>query len=109
VVGGEVESRLEFVGKMPDGLRQNQRLAARILLDEKPDVLLVERGPSLEAGGGHSAYFVRAGVAERWPLLTGAASLAAVEILSGAVAGDRIVISGADAFGDAERIRIAGD
>jgi HlyD family secretion protein len=109
VVGGEVESRLEFVGKMPDGLRQNQRLTARILIDEKPDVLLVERGPSLEAGGGHSAYLVRDGVAERRPIVMGAVSLAAVEILSGAEPGDRIVISGADAFGNAERVRIAGD
>lgn len=109
VVGGEVESRLEFVGKMPDGLRQNQRLTARVVIDEKPDVLLVERGPSLEAGSGHSAYLVRDGVAERRPLVMGAVSLAAIEILSGAVAGDHLVISGADAFGDAERVRIAGD
>jgi HlyD family secretion protein len=108
VVGGEVASRIEFVGKVPEGLRQNQRLTARILLDEKPDVLMVERGPSLEAGGGHSAYIVYGGVAERRQLLTGAASIGAVEILSGAAAGDHIVISGADAFGDAERIRIAG-
>jgi HlyD family secretion protein len=109
VVGGQVESRLEFVGTMPDGLRQNQRLTARIVIDERPDVLLVERGPSLEAGGDHTAYLVRDGVAERRPLLTGAVSLAAVEILSGAQAGDRIVVSGADAFGNAERVRIAGD
>jgi HlyD family secretion protein len=109
VVGGEVASRLEFVGKAPEGLRQNQRLSARILIDEKPDVLLVERGPSLEAAGGHGVYFMSDGVAERRPLLTGAVSLAAVEILSGAGAGERIVISGADAFGDAERVRIAGD
>jgi HlyD family secretion protein len=109
VVGGEVASRLEFVDGVPEGLRQNQRLTARILLDEREDVLTVERGPFLESGGGHSAYFVRDGVAERRPLLTGAASLGAVEILSGAEPGDRIVISGADAFGDAERVRIAGD
>jgi HlyD family secretion protein len=109
VVGGEVASRLEFVGAPPEGLRQNQRLTARLLLDEKPGVLLVERGPSLEGGRSHSAYFVRDGVAERRPLVTGAASVAAIEILSGADAGDRLVISGADAFGDSERVRIAGD
>jgi len=109
VVGGEVASRLEFVDEIPAGLRQNQRLTARVLLDEKEDVLSVERGPFLESGGGHSAYFVRDGVAERRPLLTGMVSLAAVEILSGAQLGDRIVISGADAFGEAQRVRIAGD
>jgi HlyD family secretion protein len=109
VVGGEVASRLEFVGAPPEGLRQNQRLTARVLLDEKADVLQVERGPSLEAGRSTAAYFVRDGVAERRPLVTGAASIGALEILSGADAGDRLVISGADAFGDSERVRIAAD
>jgi HlyD family secretion protein len=109
VVNGEVASRLEFVGDKPAGLRQNQRLTARILLDEKPDVLIVERGPFLEAGGGNIAYVVRDGVAERRSIRTGAASLDAVEILSGAQAGDRIVVSGTDSFDDAERIRIAGE
>jgi HlyD family secretion protein len=109
VVGGEVASRIEFVDESPESLRQNQRLTARILLDEREDVLSVARGPFLESGGGHNAFFVRDGVAERRPLITGAASLAAVEILSGAELGDRIVISGAEAFGDAERVRITGD
>jgi HlyD family secretion protein len=108
VVNGEVVGRLRFTGDVPGGLRQNQRLSARILIDEKPDTLMVERGPFLEAGGGRFAYFVRDGVAERQPLVTGVASLDAVEILSGAQAGDQIVISGLDALGNADRVRLAG-
>jgi hypothetical protein len=34
-------------------------------------------------------------------------SLDSVELLSGASEGDQIVVSGADAFGDAQRVRIA--
>ena len=41
------------------------------------------------------------------PIRTGAISLDAVEILSGAKVGDQIVVAGADAFGDAQRVRIA--
>jgi len=37
---------------------------------------------------------------------TGASSISAVEIVDGAKEGDRIVVSGADQFGDAERISI---
>lgn len=107
VVEGNVATRLEFVDKRPDGLRQNQRLTARILIEERPSVLKVERGPFLETGGGHTAYFVTDGIAERRPIRTGAISLDAVEILSGAVPGDRIVVTGADSFGTAERVRIA--
>ena len=47
------------------------------------------------------------GVAERRTVKTGAVSLDAVEILSGVSVGDQIVVSGTDAFGDAQRVRIA--
>lgn len=107
VVDGNVATRLEFVDQRPAGLRQNQRLTARILIDSRPDVLEVERGPFVEAGGGNSAYFVEDGVAEKRPIVTGAISLDEVELLSGAKEGDQIVVSGADAFGDAQRVRIA--
>lgn len=109
VVAGEVIGRLQFVGEPPAGLRQNQRLSARIVLDEKPNALLVERGPSLTSGQSRYAYVIEDGVAERRPLQTGTASLDKVEIVSGAEVGERIVVSGADLFGDAERVRVAGN
>jgi HlyD family secretion protein len=107
VVDGNVATRLEFGDKPPAGLRQNQRLTARILIDERPNVLEVERGAFVDSGGGNFAYFVDDGVAEKRPIKTGAMSLDSVEMLSGASEGDQIVVSGADAFGDAQRVRIA--
>jgi HlyD family secretion protein len=107
VVYGNVATRLELGSARPDGLRQNQRLGARILIEERANVLKIERGPFLETGGGNVAYFVEDGVAERRPIRTGAISLDAIELLSGARVGDRIVVSGADALGDAQRVRIA--
>jgi HlyD family secretion protein len=108
VVSGEVVGRLQLVGDNPAGLRQNQRVSVRILLDEKANTLMVERGTFLESGGGRHAWFVRDGVAERRLLEIGATSLNAVEILAGAKVGDRIVVSGAESFGNAERVRISG-
>src|SRR5215468_2293696 len=107
VVDGNVATRLEFVDRRPAGLRQNQRLTARILIEERPDVLKVERGPFLETGGGNTAYLVEDGIAERRPIRAGAVSLDAVEIISGAKPGDRIVVTGADSFEAAQRVRIA--
>ena len=116
VVSGNVATRLEFVDdpgkspagdKRPEGLRQNQRLTARILIEERPNVLKVERGDFLATGGANFAYFVDNGVAERRPIRTGAVSLDAVELLSGAKIGDQIVTNGADTFGSAQRVRIA--
>jgi HlyD family secretion protein len=107
VVDGHVATRLEFTGARPAGLRQNQRLTARILIEQRDDVLKVERGPFLESGGGNVAYLVDGDVAERRPIRIGAVSLDAGEIHEGAKVGDKIVVSGGDAFGDAERVRIA--
>jgi HlyD family secretion protein len=107
VVNGEVTGRLRFTGEQPAELRQNQRMSARILLDTRENVLQVERGPFLEQGGGAHAYVMEDGVAVRKPVRFGVSSLSAVEILGGVQPGDRIVVSGADQFGDAQRVRIA--
>jgi len=109
VVSGEVTGRLRFKGKQPSGLRQNQRLSARILLDTRRNVLMVERGPFLEQSGGNSAYVMDGNSAVKRAIRAGVSSLDAVEILEGLQAGDRVVVSGADGFGDAERIRISGE
>ena len=109
VVNGEVTARLRFdADQQPPGLRQNQRLSARIVLDRRDDVLMVERGPFLEQGGGRIAWVVNGNTAERRPIVTGATSLNAVEIIAGLEVGERIVTSGADQFGNAERVRISG-
>ena len=106
MVNGEVTARLRFDdGKQPPGLRQNQRLSARIVLDTRRNVLMVERGPFMEQGGGH-AYVVDGSRAQRRPIQTGASSLSAVEIVSGLQPGEKIVVSGSDQFGDAERVTI---
>lgn len=109
VVNGEVAARLRFKSQQPPGLRQNQRLSARIVLDTRRNVLQVERGPFLEQGGGNSAYVMDGSSAVKRAIRTGASSLNAVEILAGAKEGDRIVVSGADAFGDSQKVRISGE
>ncbi|GAB2623472.1 efflux RND transporter periplasmic adaptor subunit [Novilysobacter erysipheiresistens] len=109
VVDGEVTGRLRFTGEQPPGLRQNQRMRARILLDTREDVLMVERGPFLEQGSGTRAYVVEDGTAVLTPIRTGVSSLNAVEILEGLQPGDRVVVSGSDQFGDAPEVRITGE
>ncbi len=109
VVNGEVTARLRFDdGQQPPGLRQNQRLSARIVLDKRDNVLMVERGPFLEQDGGRFAWVVEGNSAVRRPIQAGASSLNAVEIISGLQAGEHIVTSGADQFGKLERVRISG-
>ena len=104
VLNGQVVARVRFDGDTPKELRQNQRVSVRIVLDERVDVLMVQRGPFLESGSGRSAYVVVDGNARRTAIRTGATSLAAVEVLEGLKAGDEIILSGSDQFDDAETL-----
>jgi HlyD family secretion protein len=103
---GEVTGRVRLK-TAPPGLRQNQRVSVRILMDERDGVLKVERGGFYEAEGGAYAYVVREGVAERRPIRTGAVSVREIEITDGLAQGDQIVISDTEDFKDAERVLLA--
>ena len=83
---GQVTGRLRFSGEVPQGLRQNQRLSTRIVLESRDDVLKVQRGPFLDSGGGRVAYVVQDDIAVRRPIHTGATSVSEVEILEGLAA-----------------------
>src|SRR3546814_6522176 len=110
VVNGEVNARLRFAdGQQPPGLRQNQRLSSRIVLDTRKNVLMVERGPFLEQDGGSFAWVVEGASATRRPIQAGASSLRNVEIVSGLEDGDRLVVSGTDQFGTADQGPIKGE
>ncbi|KRA43055.1 efflux RND transporter periplasmic adaptor subunit [Pseudoxanthomonas sp. Root630] len=106
VVNGEVVTRLRFSDKQPPGLRQNQRLSARILMDTRRNVLMVERGPFVEQSGGRYAYVMDGSSAVRRPVQLGVSSLSNVEVLGGLQPGDKVVVSGSDLFGDAERVSV---
>lgn len=104
VQNGQVVARLRFDGETPSELRQNQRVSVRIVLDERDGVLMVQRGPFLEAGGGRSAYVIADGLARRMPIQIGATSIASVEVLGGLKEGDEIVLSGNDGFENADTL-----
>jgi HlyD family secretion protein len=106
VVNNLVTGRIRFGDNKPDGLRQNQRLTTRILMDEHPNVLIVERGPFVDAGAGRVAYVVHDGIAERRAIQVGATSLNAVELLTGVNEGERIVVAGSDEFNGAPKVNI---
>ncbi|SFV07628.1 efflux RND transporter periplasmic adaptor subunit [Pseudoduganella namucuonensis] len=106
VVKNQVLARVRFSGAQPEGLRQNQRVSARLLIDEKPNALMLPRGSFVESEGGRYAYVLRDGVAVRTPIKLGATSVNAVEILGGLKQGDKVVIAGTETFENAERVSI---
>lgn len=106
IVENQVTTRLRFTAGSPPGLRQNQRLTTRILLENVIDTLVVERGQFLESGAGRVAYVVDDGIARRREIVIGARGLGEVEVASGLDAGDEIIITSYDAFEGAESVLI---
>ena len=106
VQNSTVRGRVRFVGEQPTGLRQNQRVSARIILESKRDALLVDRGPFYDTGGGRLIYRVSGDVAERVDIAPGSTSTSKIEILDGLNAGDVVIISEIDRFKSAERVML---
>lgn len=106
VQSNQVVGRVRFADEQPQGLKQNQQVQVRILIDSRPNVLMVQRGPFLDSGGGRVAYVVHDGVATRTAIRTGASSINQVEILSGLRQGDTIIISDTSDFNSAKTVYI---
>lgn len=106
VIDGQVQARVRFV-EQPRNLRQNLRLTARILLENRPDVMLVRRGAFLDQSGGRYAFKLNGQQqAERVPIQIGALGLTQVEIVSGLQEGDQIIISATDELRNAQLIAL---
>ena len=103
IIDNQVASRIRFSGETPVNLRQNQRLTTRILIENKPMVLTLQRGQFLESGGGRVAYVLDGdGSALRRDIATGARSLAEIEITRGLAEGDQVIISSVEPFAGAD-------
>jgi len=107
IIQNQVTTRIRFKGEMPPGLRQNQRLTTRILMEEKNNVLTLQRGQFLDSGGSRIAYVLdEDSVAHRRSIEIGARSLAAVEIVNGLNEGEVVVISSIDQFRSADTVLV---
>lgn len=104
VINSTVSARVRFADPQPPGLRQNQRVSARIVLESRDNTLLVERGPFYDSGAGRLIYRVSGDVAERISIQTGSTSVSQVEILDGLSEGDVVIISEIDKFRGSERV-----
>jgi HlyD family secretion protein len=102
----EVTGRVRFAGPQPQGLRQNERTAVRIVLDERDNVLRFERGSFIDPAT-RALYVVRGARAVRVPVVLGAASVSEIEVLRGLEPGDKVVISDMRDANQAAQVAIA--
>lgn len=104
VEGSRVKGVVAFTEAPPPGLKQNQRVSTRLILETRRDVLKVDRGPFVESGGGRLAYVVEDGMAISRAIEIGSLSISEVEIVAGLEIGDRIIISDTARFDGAENV-----
>jgi len=104
VVGNQVTARAAPDGGWPAGMKQSQRLTTRLVFESKHNVVKAPRGAWLESGGGRSAWVVDGKSANKRDIVTGAASVSEVEIISGLHEGERIVTSDTTAFANARTV-----
>lgn len=102
----EVTGRVRFRGPQPQGLRQSERTAVRIVLDERDNVLKFERGSFIDPMT-RALYVVRGSHAERVPVALGAASVSEIEVLRGLAPGAQVIISDMRDAGQAPEVAIA--
>jgi HlyD family secretion protein len=102
----QVEGTVAFAGQAPEGLRQNQRVSVRLVLDRRENVLKVSRGPYVESGGGRKVYVLEDGLAILRDIRTGAMSVGEVEVLEGLAEGDQILLTDTQQFQGAETVLV---
>lgn len=97
----QVSARVRFNQQQLSGIRQNQQVSARVLLENKSQVLKVRRGSFVQSGGFY-AYKVEGDIATKIDIQLGARSMREVEVLAGLNPDDQIIISNYDEFIDIE-------
>ncbi|MBM7071799.1 efflux RND transporter periplasmic adaptor subunit [Shewanella sp. 202IG2-18] len=102
----EVTTRVRFEHNQSIKLRQNQRLSARVLLENKPNVLMVKKGAFINSTGGRYTYKVEDELAKQIPIKLGARSMSHIEVTSGAKEGDVWIVSDLESFKDADTLRV---
>ncbi len=102
----EVTTRVRFDHNQQIKLRQNQRLSARVLLENRPNVLMVKKGAFINSTGGRYTYKVEDEFARQIPIKLGARSMSHIEVMSGAKEGDVWIVSDLESFKKAQTLRI---
>jgi HlyD family secretion protein len=87
-------------------LRNRLRVDAYVVTAQKADALVADAGPAFNGKGRQEVFLVDGNGARKVPVELGLSDGSAVEILSGAKAGDRLIASDMSRYRDLEEIRI---
>jgi multidrug efflux pump subunit AcrA (membrane-fusion protein) len=102
----QFEVDLVFTDEQPDNIRLGKNYRLQIELGQPEDVLVMGKGNFFTFTGGQWVFKLNAagGRAVKTPIAIGRQNPLQYEILGGLKAGDRVIVTGYDNFGDAQEI-----
>ncbi len=108
ITNGQFQIDMEFTGETPEGVRRGQTLRIRLELGDASTALLLPRGGFFQTTGGNWVYVLdeTGSKAIRQPIRLGQQNPEFFEVLSGLSAGDQVVTSSYDTFGDNEILEL---
>ena len=95
---------LVFTGEMPENVRVGKSFRVQIELGQPEDALIMPRGNFYQATGGQWIYKVKDGKATRISITIGRQNPQQYEVTEGLQAGDQVIVTGYDTFGEAEEL-----
>jgi HlyD family secretion protein len=106
VRNGKFKVDLVFTGEKPETIRTGQSYNIKLQLGESSDALLLPKGSFFQSTGGQWIFVVSpdGGEALRRNIRIGKQNSRYYEVLEGLQAGEKVITSNYDSFGEAERI-----
>ena len=106
IQNGTIKLLVDLAQPRNPHLRNKMRVDVAVVTERRTNVLVVDGGPAFNGRGPQPAFVVRDGVARRTTLDLGAGDGKVVEVVAGAHAGDRVVVSDTADFKHRDTIRI---
>jgi HlyD family secretion protein len=104
VSAGQIALRIRLNEALPAGLKQNQRLLARVEFERREQALNIPRGAYLEELAGKAIWVRKGDAIERRSIEVGAIGADRVEVLRGLSAGEEVVLSSVIVQGQQQKI-----
>lgn len=106
VTNNIIKGRVAFSATPPPGIKQNQRVSSRVILEQKEDVLYLPRGSFVQHHGGLKAFVVADNIATLSQINLGTRSIDKIEVVSGLTQGQQVIISNTDFVNDAKILNL---
>ena len=106
VTNGRFQVDMEFVGKIPKGIRRGQTLQIRLALSDETQALLVPKGGFYQQTGGNWIFKVSANgdKAYKIDMQLGRQNPDYYEVMSGLKPGDKVITSSYENYGDIQEL-----